>query len=90
MSVPAGPDVPMQTPILAGLARVKPSAMWDAPSTWRASTWPMVFRGLSAAYSGLMAAPGTPKALVTPSLSITRTAAAAAVILAMSASLSNL
>jgi hypothetical protein len=30
-----------------------------------------------------MAAPGTPKALVTPSFSITRTAAAAAVILAM-------
>ena len=36
MSVPAGPEVPMHTPILPALARVKPSAMCDAPSTWRA------------------------------------------------------
>lgn len=41
MSVPAGPDVPMHTPMLPGAARVKPSAMCDAPSTWRASTWLM-------------------------------------------------
>ena len=38
MSVPAGPEVPMQTPILPALARVYPSAMCEAPSTWRAST----------------------------------------------------
>ena len=87
MSVPAGPDVPMQTPMAPELARVKPSAICEAPSTWRASTWPIVLRGLSAAYRGLMAAPGTPKAWVTPSFSITRTAAAAAVIRAMGASL---
>lgn len=36
-----------------------------------------------AAYSGLMAAPGTPKAWVMPSFSITRTAAIAAFIFAM-------
>ncbi len=41
----------------------------------------------SAEYSGLMAAPGTPKACVTPSFSITRTAAWAAVIFAMKVSL---
>ncbi len=38
MSVPAGPDVPMQTPMLPALARVKPSAMCEAPSTCRART----------------------------------------------------
>ena len=37
MSVPAGPLVPMQTPMLPGAARVYPSAMCEAPSTWRAS-----------------------------------------------------
>ena len=39
MSVPAGPDVPMHTPMLPAAARVYPSAMCEAPSTWRASTW---------------------------------------------------
>ena len=39
MSVPAGPEVPMQIPMLPAAARVKPSAMCAAPSTWRASTW---------------------------------------------------
>jgi hypothetical protein len=38
MSVPAGPDVPTHTPMLPARARVYPSAMWEAPSTWRAST----------------------------------------------------
>ena len=38
MSVPAGPDVPMQMPMFPAAARVKPSAMWLAPSTWRART----------------------------------------------------
>ncbi len=38
MSVPAGPDVPMQTPMFPAAARVYPSAMCEAPSTWRAST----------------------------------------------------
>ena len=38
MSVPAGPEVPMQMPMLPAAARVKPSAMCEAPSTWRAST----------------------------------------------------
>ena len=33
MSVPAGPDVPMHTPMLPALARVYPSAMCEAPST---------------------------------------------------------
>ena len=37
MSVPAGPEVPMQIPMLPAVARVNPSAMWEAPSTWRAS-----------------------------------------------------
>lgn len=41
MSVPAGPEVPMHTPMLPACARVKPSAMCEAPSTWRASTWPI-------------------------------------------------
>ena len=36
MSVPAGPDVPMHTPMLPAVALVYPSAMWDAPSTCRA------------------------------------------------------
>ena len=39
MSVPAGPLVPMQTPMLPAAARVYPSAMCEAPSTWRASVW---------------------------------------------------
>ena len=60
--------------------------MCDAPSTWRASTCAMLWRSRSAAYEGLMAAPGTPKALVTPSFSITSTAAIAAFIFAMSVS----
>ena len=41
MSVPAGPEVPTQTPMLPARVRVKPSAMCEAPSTWRASTWVM-------------------------------------------------
>ena len=41
MSVPAGPEVPMQTPMLPALARVYPSAMCEAPSTWRARMWRM-------------------------------------------------
>jgi hypothetical protein len=40
-------------------------------------------RSRSAAYSGLIAAPGTPKACVTPSFSITSTAAIAAFIFAI-------
>jgi hypothetical protein len=46
----------------------------------------MVPRSRSWAYRGLMAAPGTPKACVTPSFSITSTAAIAAFILGMSIS----
>ena len=41
MSVPAGPDVPMQTPMLPAAVRVNPSAMWLAPSTCRARMWRM-------------------------------------------------
>src|SRR5882762_820505 len=84
MSVPAGPDVPMQTPMLPALAREKPSAMCEAPSTWRARTWLIEPRFFSAEYSGLIAAPGTPKAQVTPSFSRIRTAASIARILAIS------
>jgi hypothetical protein len=43
----------------------------------------MLPRWRSAEYSGLIAAPGTPKACVTPSFSITSTAAWIAVIFAM-------
>ncbi len=57
--------------------------MCEAPSTWRASTWAIDCRSRSCAYSGLIAAPGTPKAWVTPSFSITSTAAIAAFIFAM-------
>ena len=60
--------------------------MCEAPSTWRASTCAIVWRSFIWAYSGLMAAPGTPKACVMPSFSITSTAAIAAFILAMSLS----
>src|SRR5918998_2326099 len=49
--------------------------MCEAPSTCRASTWEMVPCSRSAAYSGLIAAPGTPKACVTPSRSRICTAA---------------
>ena len=38
MSVPAGPEVPMQTPMFPAAARVKPSAIWLAPSTCLART----------------------------------------------------
>ena len=38
MSVPAGPDVPTQTPMFPACARVYPSAMCEAASTWRART----------------------------------------------------
>src|SRR5690348_12111089 len=58
--------------------------MCDAPSTWRASTWAMDCRSRSAAYNGLIAAPGTPKACVMPSFSITCTAAITAFIFAIS------
>src|SRR3954451_14648154 len=84
MSVPDGPEVPMQTPILPALARVYPSAICEAPSTWRARMWPIEPRFFSAEYSGLIAAPGTPKATVTPSFSKIRTAASIARIFAMS------
>ena len=83
MSVPAGPEVPMQTPILPALARVYPSAMCEAPSTWRARMWLIEPRFFKAEYSGLIAAPGTPNAQVTPSFSRTRTAASIARIFAM-------
>ena len=43
----------------------------------------MLWRSRSAAYSGLIAAPGTPKAWVMPSFSITSTAAIAAFIFAI-------
>ena len=48
MSVPAGPEVPMHTPMLPASARVYPSAMCEAPSTWRASTWRIEPRAFSA------------------------------------------
>src|SRR3990167_5751651 len=60
--------------------------MCEAPSTCRASTWAIVWRSRNWAYSGLMAAPGTPKAWVMPSFSITSTAAIAAFIFGMSVS----
>lgn len=41
MSVPAGPEVPMQMPMFPAAARVYPSAMCEAASTWRARTWRM-------------------------------------------------
>ena len=43
----------------------------------------MLPRAFSAEYSGLIAAPGTPNAMVTPSRSSTRTAASIALILGM-------
>ncbi len=49
MSVPAGPEVPMQTPMLPGWVLVYPSAMCEAPSTWRARVWWMPPEALSAA-----------------------------------------
>src|SRR6266566_864745 len=57
--------------------------MCEAPSTWRARTWsiPPILR--IAAYSGLIAAPGNPNAALTPSFSITSTAASIALIFAM-------
>src|SRR5205085_8863166 len=58
--------------------------MCEAPSTWRARMWVMLPRALSAEYKGLMAAPGTPNAVVTPSRSSTCTAASMALILGMS------
>src|SRR5258705_961829 len=58
--------------------------MWEAPSTWRARMWPIEPRFFSAEYNGLIAAPGTPKAQVTPSFSKIRTAASIARILAIS------
>src|ERR1700754_4349246 len=58
--------------------------MWEAPSTWRARIWPIEPRFFSAEYNGLIAAPGTPKAMLTPSFSKIRTAASIARIFAMS------
>src|SRR4051794_21404460 len=58
--------------------------MCEAPSTWRASTWSIWPLLRSAAYSGLIAAPGTPNAGVTPSFCMIATAASAAAIRAMS------
>ena len=46
----------------------------------------MLPRRLNAAYNGLIAAPGIPNAMSTPSRSITRTAASAAVIFGIAAS----
>src|ERR1700674_3254099 len=60
--------------------------MCEAPSTWRANTWPIVPRLFSAAYKGLIAAPGMPKACLIPSSSITRTAASTALILGIAES----
>src|SRR6266545_4828592 len=57
--------------------------MCEAPSTWRASTWVMPPLARMAAYTGLIAAPGTPNAWVTPSRSRIATAASAAFIRAM-------
>src|SRR5689334_8617114 len=64
--------------------------MCEAPSTWRASTCAIDARSRSAAYIGLMAAPGTPNAWVMPSFSITRTAAMTAFMRAMRVSWSVL
>lgn len=50
----------------------------------------MLPRCRSAEYIGLMAAPGTPKACVTPSFSITSTAALTAVIFAIESLLKSL
>src|SRR6478609_8744063 len=55
--------------------------MWAAPSTWRARMCVMLPRARNAEYSGFMAAPGTPNAVVTPSRSSTCTAASIALIL---------
>src|SRR5713226_1558244 len=57
--------------------------MCEAPSTWRARMWLIEPRFFKAEYSGLIAAPGTPNAQVTPSLSRTRTAASIARIFAI-------
>src|ERR1700674_4587872 len=58
--------------------------MCEAPSTWRARIWVIDPRFFNAAYKGLIAAPGTPKAQTTPSFSRTRTAASIARIFAIS------
>src|SRR3989344_116424 len=57
--------------------------MCEAPSTWRARTWSIPPTFFSAAYRGLMAAPGMPNAVSTPSRRITSTAASIALILAI-------
>src|SRR5450631_1734619 len=62
--------------------------MCEAPSTWRASTCAIVPRSFIAAYSGLIAAPGTPKACEMPSFSITNTPAITAFIRAIAVSFS--
>src|SRR4051812_30702812 len=58
--------------------------MCEAPSTWRAKIWRMEPRSFRAEDSGLIAAPGTPKAVGTPSFSRIRTAASMARIFAIS------
>src|SRR5215204_5118938 len=58
--------------------------MCEAPSTCRARMCPIEPRFFSAEYNGLIAAPGTPKAVVTPSFSRILTAASIARIFAMS------
>src|SRR6266404_7270053 len=58
--------------------------MCEAPSTWRARKWLIEPRFFKAEYNGLIAAPGTPNAQVTPSFSRTRTAASIARIFAIS------
>src|SRR4051812_2308687 len=84
MSVPAGPEVPMHTPMLPARVREYPSAMCAAPSTWRARMWLIAPRSRRAEDTGLIAAPGTPNACVTPSRSMIATAASAAFMRAIS------
>src|SRR5690606_7535329 len=57
--------------------------MCEAPSTWRARMWRMVPSARRAEYSGLIAAPGMPKAVSMPSLRNIATAASIALIRAM-------
>src|SRR5699024_12820430 len=75
MSVPAGPEVPTHTPMFPGWVREYPSAMWDAPSTWRASTCLIPPCSRLAEQNGLIAAPGGPVAWVGPSFARIATAA---------------
>jgi cytochrome c553 len=82
MSVPAGPLVPMHTPMLPAGAGVALGHVRGALDVARQDVGDRLALA-QRAYSGLIAAPGTPKACVTPSFSITSTAAIAAFIFAM-------